>query len=368
MADYTHLYHLKINKVSDGEFAGNDGNLIENVRGYWPDSGVPYPSVGWVFRLDSDASDIVNLLIDVGDEENEDVGLDELKEFVKKETGRQRGLALTRNPVDRKKLARDNLKTVLDFLRLEPYTTVDVMALVLEKSVPGTRRILNKMVDQGWLIRDEVDWIGSSVKKHLFGVSTQGLYHLMDDDAVEPPPSRDFKRGQATSGTAGHILNIQLARLYFQRCENEGAIETARRYKAARDLPYFQTKIKSEYVYKWWTYPDAVIEGSHVVNDYQMPITIAIEIEQHYKSSKRYKEIIKQHWGNIDKKDDASGLSDRYDRVVYFLGDSDLRDNLKRIFHRLIDKLYIAEEAAKVKKAIVFDTYNDLPGRIQTLG
>ena len=106
---------------------------------------------------------------------------------------------LAHDPAKRTDLKEANLKTVLDWLRIVPYSTVDVM--VLGKSEAGTRRILNAFVDEGWIIRDEIKWQGSIRKKHLLGISSKGLYERMSEGAIEPPQSRTFKRNRVMHRT-----------------------------------------------------------------------------------------------------------------------------------------------------------------------
>ena len=110
----------------------------------------------------------------------------------------------------------------------------------------------------------------------------------------------------------------------------------------------------------WSTYPDAVIDNSHMTTNSGQALTIAVEIEQHSKGSKRYKELIKKHRMNIDR--------DRYDHVIYLLGDAVLRDNFERLFHRLMDSMFTKDEAGKAKNRFSFDTYEDLSERIRALG
>lgn len=359
MADYTHLHHLKINEVREDQFNGLDGNQVESISGFWPASEVVHPTVGWVLSLSVERdSALMDLLQDIGDEDS-DASVEQLEAFVKEENKKQRSNRLVKDPAERARLTQSNLKMTLDWLRLEPYSTVDVMALVLNKSTVATRRILNKFVKEGWLIRDEIDWIGPPGRIHLFGISSIGLYHLLDDGGYEPPSSRDFKRKRTKASGGAHILNLQLARLYFERCDCVG---TSRRFRLARDLPYFQTQVKAEQINQWWTYPDAVVDSSHVMSRHGHPLSLAIEIEQHPKGTKRYRDLIKRHWMNINAD------SDRYDRVVYILPDADKRDALQRAFHAHIDHLYLSDEAVNVKQAFLFDTYADLGERIQALG
>ena len=364
MTDYAHLYRLKINEVSEDQFSGFDGESVEYIRTFWPDGGVPLPTVGWVFGLSSESnSELTGLLEDVDDEESH-VGIEELDKFVKDEIRRQRISRLVATPAEREKLTQANLKIALDWLRLEPYSTVDVMALVLRKSEMATRRILNKFVEDGWLVRDKCDWTGAPGWKYLFGISSIGLYHLIDEGGYEPPPSRDFKKHRTKASGGAHILNLQLARLY---CQRHSGVQNPD-YRLARDLPHFQAQTADEQFYMWQTYPDAVFKYSHIKDDDGYSLSLAIEIEQHPKGTKRYRELIRKHLMNVELGAvEGISLNKRYDRVVYFLPDADKRDALKRNFHALIDRISVSK-AEISKQVFLFDTYDDLVERIRQLG
>ena len=284
----------------------------------------------------------------------------------------ERSETLVHDPEERKNRSRNNLKIVLDWLRLEPYSTVQIIALVTRMGEPGARKMLNKFVRDGWLVRDEIPWEGVAGKRHLFGASSKGLYHLMEPGEVEPGPNRDFKRGRTVASSGSHILNIQLARLYLQRKDNP--LGEFRRYRAARDLPNFGAK-----GYRWRTYPDAVIENTsyrHPINS-SLGLSVAIEIEQHHKGGRRYRSIISRHMTNIDELDDENGwLSRRYDRAIYFLPSRQEANNLQQMFHVLIknwcqhysdNEREVANRIIDVKERFLFDTYADLPERIRAL-
>ena len=291
---------------------------------------------------------------------------------VQKLLNEERSETLVHDPVERKNRSQNNLKIVLDWLRLEPYSTVQIIALVTRMGEPGARKMLNKFVRDGWLVRDEIPWEGVAGKRHLFGASSKGLYHLMELGDVEPGPNRDFKRGRTVASSGSHILNIQLARLYLQRKNNpKGEI---RRYWAARDLPNFGEK-----GYRWRTYPDAVIENTsyrHPINS-SLGLSVAIEIEQHHKGGRRYRSIISRHMTNINELDDENGwLSRRYDRVIYFLPSRKEANNLQQMFHALIknwcqhysdNEEEVANRIKDVTERFLFDTYADLPERIRAL-
>lgn len=258
---------------------------------------------------------------------------------------------LMHSPDERKKRTEENLEIVLDWLRLEPYSTIQVLSLVLRMGVPGTRRVLNKFVKEGFLVRDEIVWGGIPGKVHLFGISATAIMEPVADGEIQPNPAASFKRHKARFSTAPHNINIQLARLYYQRIQNPN--NDNRHYTPTRYMPNFGLKDG-----KWAAYPDALIEQTQ--HKTSKPVVLAIEVEQHGKGEKRYKDLIFFHLRNIDK--------GRYDFVVYLLPTQRIVDNYRALFHRLIDKREIDEEKAKhQKQRFLFDTYSDLVERIQEL-
>lgn len=362
----THFRQLTIDEIDPENLDPSISNEVQNYRMFWPENR-PKPTVGWVKDMPSDLSNrLFDLMQSIDDaaEEDHDVELAEFDALVLEISKAIRINRLVHDPAKRAELKETNLKTVLDWLRIVPYSTVDVMALVLGKSEASTRRILNTFAEEGWLIRDEIKWEGSARKKHLFGIASKGLYERMSEGAVEPPPSRTFKRNRVKSSNASHVLNMQLARLYYERVDNPGVY---RRYRQDRDLPFFQSQESSEQIHKWPTYPDMIIENSHYTDCHGHPQTIAIEIEQHHKGSERYRALIKAHLWNIKFGMKDNILSARYDRVVYLFKDEKERNNYEKLFHKQMEKLFFMDDLENAKYRFVFGVYGDLVERIRAL-
>jgi len=267
--------------------------------------------------------------------------------------------SLKLTPAERKERSERNLEIVLKWLSQEPYTTVENMALLLGVTKPGARKILNKMVKDGWLNRDELEWVGVAGKLHLFGVSQHGLnaQKIVHDD--EPVYNRVFRRGKTKPINGPHILRLQLARIYLDRVSNPN--NDFRKYTLDRELPNFGEKI-----YKWSKYPDAIIENSHLQfsDSPGRALSIGIELERSGKGQERYREILKNHLRNINDRNSENGLSDRYDIAYYFLRSQRVADNMRASFDKYIDE---SEHGEETKKLFIFDTYVDLVGRIEAL-
>ena len=141
----------------------SDNSRIAHIRMWWPEDR-PRPTDEELLRLS---------------EKQRDDLCDHLQTaHVQKLLNEERSETLVHDPVERKNRSQNNLKIVLDWLRLEPYSTVQIIALVTRMGEPGARKMLNKFVRDGWLVRDEIPWEGVAGKRHLFGASSKGLYHL----------------------------------------------------------------------------------------------------------------------------------------------------------------------------------------------
>ena len=271
--------------------------------------------------------------------------------------------SLIHDPTARKKRGKENLKVILDWLRQEPYSTVEIMSLVLRMSLPGTRKILNKAVKEGWLVRDEVPWVGVSGKLHLFGVSSKGLYHLISPGDIQPGGQSDFVRGKTRPNSGEHILNIQLTRLFLQRINNPNS--EPRRYTSDRKMKEYKKQ-----GYSWDKFPDALIENSAYrhASRRDRALTVAVEVEQHSKGSKAYWTLIRKHLRNMNMCIEDADFSDRYDLVIYFLPSHSEVDTYRILFHKLIEEHATDEEKVdSQKRRFLFDTYVDLPERIRVL-
>lgn len=281
------------------------------------------------------------------------------KKAVRK-AGPRQSIALNLTPAERKDRSEENLDTVLNWLRQEPYSTIENVALMTGMGRSGARKLLNKLVKGGWLTRDELDdWPGVAGDYHLFGVSQQGLNQQKMVGGVELVYDRVFRRGKTKSSGGPHILRLQQARIYLQLIDNPN--NEFRPYTLDRDLPFFGDKF-----YHWPKYPDGIIENSHLEfpNQPGQMLTIGIELERSGKGEERYSVIYKNHISNINEPSDEHNLSGRYDIVYYFLKSRRVADNMRIAFDEFIDK---SGHDANMKHRFIFDTYADLPERIEAL-
>lgn len=255
-----------------------------------------------------------------------------------------------------KQRSEENLQLVLDWVRHEPYTNAAVMALVLEITENGATKALDKMVDRKYLVRDEVPWVSEKKLVKIYGASQSSLHLDMRPDDVVPGPRRYFKRGTVKDSNGRHVLNIQRARLYYQRINNPN--HEFRRYTSARDMPH-----PSQKLYQWAKYPDFIIENSHLnwKSNTARQLTIAVEVENDSKGVKYKDSIIKDHLKNIS--------NERYDLVIYVRKSKAAAEAIEILFNQYIDELFVTdEEKARARSKFQYDSYDDLPERIKALG
>lgn len=172
---------------------------------------------------------------------------------------------------ERQARAQAKKDTILGFLATgEVYTSVVVAAKVMAASPSAAERTLASLVRDGALKR-ESHMVGSR-KMHLFGITPHGLA-LMDQ--FDRPY---FQLGRTNSAYIPHHQETQRARL------------------AAEEAGWTDwTPGKLLYGKGLKKIPDAIATSPAGVR-------VAIEIERHVKTSKRYEEIISAHLQNISKK------------------------------------------------------------------
>lgn len=202
--------------------------------------------------------------------------------------------------------AQEKRQAILQFLASgETYTTKAITAKLLETSEMSADRSLQALVRDGCL----------KVESHLvkarnvliFGVSAHGLALA---DQVD---GKEFELGKINSSYITHHLETQLARL---QAEKAGWHD----WMPGKIL-YNQTLLKV---------PDALATKHDGT-------TVAIEIERHVKSRKRYEAIISSHLQSISQK--------KFDEVHY-LAEGGLHTKILAIFNAI---QYIPVKGERVK-------------------
>ena len=250
------------------------------------------------------------------------MSFDEREKMLKKaKLDNERAGFLVHDPQKRKQGAEKRQKQVLDYLRSEPYSSLEVLSELLGVTLAGARKIVMRMVNQRLVVKDEIAWMGKR-KMHLYGISATGLYDLLDADAPEPNLNHCYHRGKYRITYVKHTLVGQLVRLKLTSKSGIGP------WINERHLPYFDEQRGSKL--RWEEYPDAILENSpwRFKGD-NRAISAGIEIEREPKSRARYKKIISAHLDNIDE--------DRYGIVVYYVDGDRAVKRTKKLFDEILD-------------------------------
>lgn len=172
---------------------------------------------------------------------------------------------------ERQARAQAKKDTILAFLASgEVYTSVVVAAQVMVASPSAAERTLTGLVRDGAL-KFESHMVGSR-KMHLYGITPHGLALM---DRFDRPY---FQLGRTNSAYIAHHLQTQRARL---AAEEAGWTDWI-----PGKLLYNQGLKKI---------PDAIVTSPSAER-------IAIEIENHVKSTKRLEEVVSAHLQSISKK------------------------------------------------------------------
>lgn len=184
---------------------------------------------------------------------------------------------------------------VLRFLASgEAYTSVQIAALVMACSTSSAERTLAGLT-RGGALKSEVHFVQSR-KLRLYGISSHGLAIAGEFD--NPP----FEMGRVNSAYVSHHLQTQIARL---NAEAAGWTD----WKPGKVLHGLRLK----------KVPDALVISP-------TGRIVAIELENHAKTQKRYAEVISAHLQAITQK--------HWDEVHY-LTPPELVLSLQRVFQRI---------------------------------
>jgi len=174
---------------------------------------------------------------------------------------------------------------ILNFLGdFEVFTSVQIVAQLLDVSDSSARRALSQLVKVG-LLQDERHFIdGHQVS--IYGITQAGIAA-----ADLSPPIPTFSCGRVKSAFINHKLELQRLRIIS---ENLGAIWSSERY-----VRFQRPGLKK--------IPDAACSIS--VCDQHIPgIRHFVELEIGIKTSKRYVEILKNHLFNIEAEQITDGV------------------------------------------------------------
>lgn len=208
---------------------------------------------------------------------------------------------ITNKAAQRERIAAKR-KKVLDWLAVEGFSTVAMLAKVLEVQHNAAYKTCKAMEAEGLVAPDAVQWLGHTV--NLVTLTAHGAM-------MHAEPGQDFdyhQRGKVAASTVAHAMDIQTARLAAIRAGwTDWQSDHRNQIKASKDD-------------RWLKVPDALAktpEGE----------LIAIEIERTSKTTKRYQDIIGAYLQLISK-----GM---FSRVVYVSPTPGLAARLQALFARL---------------------------------
>ncbi len=191
--------------------------------------------------------------------------------------------------------AADKRQGILSFLAAgEVYTTVNIAARVMRCSARSAIRTLNALISETELKSETL--LVQSRKVQIFGITPHGLVLA---GAIDGPY---FEIGRTNSSYVPHHLATQTARLAAEAVGWKG-------WQPGRTL----------HKLGFLKVPDAL--GTRPDG-----LKIAIEIERHAKTKKRYEEILSLHLQEMSKKSWAE---------VHYLVAPELLQPLQNIFQRI---------------------------------
>ena len=208
--------------------------------------------------------------------------------------------------LERMARAQEKRHAILQFLGSgETYTTRAVTARLLKTSEMSADRTLQALTRDGCL---KTEWHQVNSRKVLiFGISAHGL--ALANQAI----GKEFELGRTNSSYISHHLQTQKARLQAEEAGWQNWIPGK--------ILYNQNLLKVPDALG--TRPDGTL--------------VAVEIERHIKSRKRYESIISAHLQNISQK--------KFDEVHY-LSEGGLHIKVKAIFDAI---QYIPVKGERVK-------------------
>lgn len=201
---------------------------------------------------------------------------------------------LIKSPSERKALQETRHNQVLKFLRDETWTSPQVLAQLLGRTITSVTKTMGQLESLGFVIRHVVP----ELRKTLWGITAHGLaFSWADDEEMLIRPH--FEPSRLAPLSISHHLDTQFARL---QAEQAGWSQ----WLPGDRLPKGLAKR-----------PDAVAVDPHGKS-------IAIEIERHVKTLKRYEAIFAIYLQSIKR--------DEYSAIHYICPSQQLAKQLTRVF------------------------------------
>jgi len=215
----------------------------------------------------------------------------------------------------RNKRAKEKERIILDWLRDEVFSTSDILASVLGVQRRAVQMLLAKLEKRELVSRGLIEFPGTR-GVHLWGITSKGILHDIDPQRIASISLRYFSPAKIKATQLLHTLDTQRLK---QAAFSQGLVKD---WSPDRLLPGKGGKKGDKD--KWQHYPDAVALAHSNNIDY----SVAIEVERTRKTPRRYIDIIKKHFLNMNKQ--------RYYRVWYYCPTRKEADSLKALFLRIM--------------------------------
>ncbi|MET0014365.1 MAG: MobC family replication-relaxation protein [Sedimenticola sp.] len=220
-------------------------------------------------------------------------------------------------------------RIILRTLRDEIWTTIEIIALWIDRSHETTRTTLKQMQRDG-LVKCCAINTGYGRKIVVWGLTRHG-YAMSFNEDEEMVDGRIMEPSKIRPTTLNHRLDIQKMRIRMQRIGY-------RDWQA--DYAFKNTKQLGD---KW---PDALATNSEGKR-------VAFEIERTIKSVKRYREIMIAHLVAM-----KNGV---YDKVIYLSPDPKITRRVEKIFHSIETVIFKGQQVSITSEHLSFfkfDTYD----------
>lgn len=222
---------------------------------------------------------------------------------------------ITNKAVQRQRIAEKRQKA-LDWLAVEGFTTVAMLAKVLGVQHNAAYKTAKAMETEGLVSSDSVQWMGHTVS--LITLTAHGaMMH------AEPGADFDYhQKGKVAASTVAHAMDVQEARL---AAVNAGWTQWESDHR---------NQINASKDTRWLKVPDALAttpEGERV----------AIEIERTSKTLKRYQDIVGVYLQLIQK-----GF---FSRVIYISPTEGMAARMGALFARM-DSFTAVDEKGRIER------------------
>jgi len=215
-------------------------------------------------------------------------------------------------PIERNERREQKHSTILQWLRDETWTTVEIISNLLEMTRQGSWKTLKQMEVAGFLRESKIKVVGKSFIS-LWGITPHGLAYAWSLNEI-PEDRPVFEPSRIALSMIEHNLDLQRARLYKSRQNWTNWVRGER----------LGFKVKNR--------PDAIAQDNNGE-------IVAIEIERTVKTKKRYRQIMSSHLQQINK--------GTWNRVEYICLDDLMAKRLERIFNT-IDYVLVNRQKVKI--------------------